>query len=453
MELIGSVAFSILALLVTLGILVTIHEFGHFWVARRCGVRVECFSIGFGRAIHSWRRGDTEYRIAAIPLGGYVKMFGEQGQEITEAEKAVAFSHKPLSQRAAIVAAGPLANFLLAGFLYWLMFMAGVSGVVPVVGNVTENTPAAFAGLQVGDEIIAVDGEETRSWQEVHGRLLQRLGESGNIDVSVRTPDSDTVRHVQLPIERWLAGQGDPDILGSLGISPRRQDIPARIGQLVPDGRAEQGGLQPGDLILEVNGIAVQGWFHWVELVRQHPETDMLVSIRRDERTELLSLRPASGTDEADGSTIGFIGAGVSAPEVQTREIRYSPLAAMPQAVAETWNNIVFILGTIKKMIVGLISVENLSGPITIAQVAGETASYGPEYFISFLAILSISLGVLNLLPIPMLDGGHLFYYAIEAIIRRPLPEKIQAMGMQLGILLIASIMFVAFYNDINRLL
>jgi len=453
MELIGSITFSVLALLVTLGILVTFHEFGHFWVARRCGVRVECFSVGFGRAIYSWRRGDTEYRIAAIPLGGYVKMFGEQDAEISEAEKSVAFNHKSLAQRSAIVAAGPIANFLLAFLLYWIMFLSGVNGLVPIVGTVTDNSIAAQAGLNTGDEILSVDGSETRTWQEVHTQLLQRLGESGNITLTVRPENSATIQTLNLPIERWLVSEGDPNILGSLGLSPSRQDIPAIIGQLLPDGRGEQGGLQAGDRVLAVNNNEITGWFHWVEEIRLNPESDILVSVERNGASHLLSLRPEARLDEASGETIGYLGAGVLAPEAQTREIRYSLFNAIPQALNETWNNIVFVLGTIKKMIVGLISVQNLSGPITIAQVAGETASYGLEYYIGFLAILSISLGVLNLLPIPMLDGGHLFYYLIEALIRRPLPERIQAMGMQLGILLIASIMFVAFYNDINRLL
>ena len=469
MEFISNLIFDIGAMVVTLGILVTFHEFGHFWVARKCGVRVEKFSVGFGKPLLSWRGKPqdsgppTEFVIAAIPLGGYVKMLGEQDLEVAEDEKRFAFNHKPLSRRAAIVAAGPIANFLLAILLYWLMFMNGVSDFAPVVGNIEATSPAGAAGLTYGDEIVAVDNKDTRTWQEVRKQLLDRLGESGDLQLSIMKADSSLVDDVTIRLDGWLVGDSEPDVLGSLGITPIYMDIPPRIGQLEAGGRAQAAGLRTGDLVLRADGVAIASWEQWVNLVRSKPETDMAVDLDRAGQAITTILRPAIRQDEAgnnqldqDGRFQGYIGAGVELPvlpQEMIREIRFSPVTAMTEAVGETWDNSVFVLVAIKKMISGLMSVNNISGPITIAQIAGDSASDGIEYFIGFLAILSISLGVMNLLPIPVLDGGHLFYYAIEAIIRKPLPGYVQEMGLRLGILVIAGIMLIAFYNDINRLL
>ncbi len=467
---IGDIIYNLAAMLVTLGILVTIHEYGHFSVARWCGVKVERFSVGFGKPLLRWRgkplRGETpeqatEYVIGVLPLGGYVKMLGEQ-DEVNPADRARAFNHKPLSQRAAIVAAGPFANFLLAIFVYWLMFMTGVSGLAPVVGAVDAASPAALAGVQSGDEILSVDGVDTSTWQEVRVRLLDRLGESGQLELQVKSGNGAPRAHT-IVLDRWLAGSKEPDLLGELGLTPFHQIIPARLGEILPDGRAQAAGFLAGDLIVSANGIAVRDWAHWLEVIQANPEQTLQVTVLRNGDQVALSLTPGIRLDDSGqpelnsaGNTQGYIGAQVSLPTLppeMTRNVRYSPFAALPQAVSETWENSIFVLESIKKMFAGLISVSNISGPLTIAQVAGETASYGMEYYLGFLAVLSISLGVLNLLPIPVLDGGHLFYYAIEGIIRRPVPRRIQEWGMQFGVLLVAGIMFLALYNDVNRLL
>lgn len=454
---------NILALIVTLGILVTIHEFGHFWVARRCGVKVLRFSIGFGRAVKTWHGKDgTEYVIAPIPLGGYVKMLGQDdtsadGGEIPESERHMAFNHKPLWQRFAIVAAGPLANFLLAIVVFWLINVAyGLKGVAPVISNVVNGSPAYEAGLRAGDEIVAVDGVETDIWQQVTMQLLNRLGETGELMISAIPANAVDPRDYRIPLQNWESRTAEPNPLGSLGLV--QFEIPPVIDGVVAGGRAEQAGFQPGDRVLSANGELISSWIQWVELVRANPELSMDVVVQRGAVEEALVVTPAAS--DVDGSQIGSIGAYVqpydlygSLPPEMRREISYNPLTAIGPALQETWDKSVFVLDSIKKMVVGLISVKNINGPITIAQVAGETASYGLEVYLGFLAILSISLGVLNLLPIPVLDGGHLLYYTIEAIIRRPVPERIQAMGLQLGLLMIGGIMMLAIYNDVARLL
>jgi regulator of sigma E protease len=459
------VLISVIALLVTLGILVTIHEFGHFWVARRCGVKVLKFSIGFGKAVKTWTGKDgCEYIIAPIPLGGYVKMLGQEDTTVVDSsglsasQRECSFACKPLWQRMAIVAAGPIANFLLAIFVFWLINISyGVSGIAPVVNNVIEGSVAETAGLRAGDEILAVDGQETIIWQQVTLQLLARLGETGEITLTVDPADSSRTRELQVPINAWMGAETAPNPVGDLGII--QFEIPADIAGIVPGGAAEAADLREGDEIISVDSRSIRGWTHWVEVIRASPELTLNVVVQRGGiNTDLLMTPQRAILD--DGTVIGSIGAYVQEttlvellpPEMQ-RQVDYNVLSAIQPAVIETWDKSVFVLDSVKKMVVGLISVKNINGPITIAQVAGETATYGLDVYLGFLALLSISLGVLNLLPIPVLDGGHLLYYAIEAVIRRPVPERIQAFGLQLGLLLISGLMVLAMYNDVNRLL
>ena len=456
---------SVLALIVTLGILVTIHEFGHFWVARRCGVKVLRFSIGLGKAVKSWiGRDGVEYVIAPIPLGGYVKMLGQEDitvadtKEIPTSQQHLCFAYKPLWQRMAIVAAGPIANFLLAIFIYWLINISyGINGIAPVINGISENSSADRAGLQVGDEIIAVDSEETIIWQQVSLQMLNRLGETGELVVTVNPYDSSTSRDITIPIQAWLRSDVEPDPVTDLGIV--RFEIPARIAEVVTGGRAERDGLRAGDEIISVNGESILGWSHWVAVIRSNPELALDVIVKRGESEAGLEIRPELVT-LSNGTAIGRIGASVQETALSEildsemqRHISFNAFTAIQPALQETWNNSVFVLDSIKKMVTGLISVRNINGPITIAQVAGETASYGLEVYLGFLALLSICLGVFNLLPIPVLDGGHLFYYTVEAIMGRPVPERVQTWGLQLGLSLIFGIMILAIYNDVNRLL
>ncbi|MCS5581291.1 MAG: RIP metalloprotease RseP [Gammaproteobacteria bacterium] len=456
---------SVLALIVTLGILVTIHEFGHFWVARRCGVKVLRFSIGMGKAVKSWiGRDGVEYVIAPIPLGGYVKMLGQEDiavadtKEIPTSQQHLCFAYKPLWQRMAITAAGPIANFLLAIFIYWLINISyGINGIAPVINGISEDSSADRAGLQVGDEIIAVDSEETIIWQQVSLQMLNRLGETGELVVTVNPYDSSTSRDITIPIQAWLRSDVEPDPVTDLGIV--RFEIPARIAEVVTGGRAERDGLRAGDEIISVNGESILGWSHWVAVIRSNPELALDVIVKRGESEAGLEIRPEL-VRLSNGTAIGRIGASVQETALSEildsemqRHISFNAFTAIQPALQETWNNSVFVLDSIKKMVIGLISVRNINGPITIAQVAGETASYGLEVYLGFLALLSICLGVFNLLPIPVLDGGHLFYYTVEAIMGRPVPERVQTWGLQLGLSLIFGIMILAIYNDVNRLL
>ena len=464
MDTIAEILVAAIALIVTLGILVTIHEFGHFWVARRCGVKVLRFSIGFGKAVKTWVGKDgVEYVIAPIPLGGYVKMLGQEDtavasySECPSSERHLSFAYKPLWQRMAIVAAGPLANFLLAIVVFWLINVSyGVSGIAPVVNSIVDDSAAYDAGFRAGDEIISVDGEQTIIWQQVTMQLLERMGETGALEFTVNSANGRGTRDLQIPINGWLRNETSPNPLRDLGIV--QFEIPAVIDGIIEGGRAEAGGLQPGDEVLRVGDRDIRGWTHWVEVIQASPELPLDVVVLRSGSEQLLRIVPAEL--DVGERVIGSIGASVVEttlsellPADAQRRIDYNLVSAIGPALEETWEKSGFVLASVKKMVVGLISVKNINGPITIAQVAGETASYGLEVYLGFLALLSISLGVLNLMPIPVLDGGHLLYYSIEAVIRRPVPERIQAWGLQIGLLLISGIMVLALYNDVSRIL
>lgn len=446
---------TILAFVITLGILVSIHEFGHFWVARRCGVKVLRFSIGFGRIL--WRRTDrhgTEFAIAAIPLGGYVKMLDESEEPVPPGELDQAFNRKPVLSRFAIVAAGPLANFLLAILALALMYMVGVRVLVPQVGEVLVDSPAAVAGIRPGDEIVAIDGTATPGWQAVNMALLAPIGESRALAVAVRQGADGAVREREVMLNNWLSGQEQPDPLRSLGVVPYTLTIPAVLGQLTDDGAAARDGLRPGDRVVDVDGEPVRDWMHFVSLVQNSSERPMRLLIERDGVQQDLVLTPNSRTVE--GVTTGFIGAGVqqvSWPDTMIRHLQLGPVDALVKGVTETWSLTTLTFESLWKMMVGLVSVKNLSGPITIAKVAGASLESGLESFLHLLAMLSVSLGVLNLLPIPVLDGGHLLFYLVEMVRGKPLSEKAQTFGLKIGMTLVIGVMLLAMYNDLSRLL
>ncbi|MBK7168518.1 MAG: sigma E protease regulator RseP [Gammaproteobacteria bacterium] len=446
---------TILITVVTLGILVAVHEYGHFWVARRCGVKVLRFSIGFGKAV--WRhqgRDGTEYVVAAVPLGGYVKMLDEREGPVAENELGLSFNRKPVLARIAVVAAGPLANFLLAIFAFYLLYMIGVRGLAPVIGEVRPGSIAEAAGLEPGQELVAIDGEPTRTRQAVAMQLLQRLGESGAIRFSARYPDSELVYETTAHVEGWLKGADEPDLLDGLGIEYLQPVVEPRIAEVMAGSPAELGGMRPADRILAVDGVPVSTWQEWVDLVRDSAGVTLGVKVERDGSPHLLQITPAR-VKRADGSEGGQVGVSVQVPEWPAEYLRmerYGPLKAWTPALAQTWSLSVFTVDSVRKMLEGLISPKNLSGPITIAKVASASARSGFEAYISFLALLSISLGVLNLLPIPVLDGGHLMYCFIEMLKGSPVSERVQMLGYQVGLFILVGVMMLAFYNDLSRL-
>ena len=444
---------NIIAVIVVLGLLITIHEFGHFWVARRCGIRVLRFSVGFGKPLISRTdRHGTEFALAAIPLGGYVKMLDEREGPVDPSEQHLAFNRQHVLKRIAVVIAGPLANFILAVVAYWVMFMAGTTAIVPMVGEVMPDSPAARGGLQSGQEIVSVQGRHTQDWNGVNLALVAEIGATGHLEISTRDEQGRLETH-QLPVDGFMARQDPPEPLRTLGFTPWRPAVAPIIGQVLDDSPAAKGGLEPGDRIEAVNGQPIPTWENLVSRVQAAANTPLELSIARDGHDMTVTVTPEAR--EQEGATVGFMGAGagsVSWPQEYQRTLAWGPLGAMGQALSRTGEMTSLTVGSIGKMITGLISPSNLSGPITIARVAGDSARSGLETFISFLAYLSISLGVLNLLPVPVLDGGHLVYYVIELVRGRPVSERVQAFGLRIGMALIASLMLMAFYFDIMRL-
>ena len=449
-----SALYMLVGTLVALGVLVTFHEFGHFWIARRCGVRVLRFSVGFGSPLLRWhdRRG-TEFVIAAIPLGGYVKMLDEREGEVPSAQLEQSFTRKSVRQRVAIVAAGPIANFLLALLLFWAVAMLGSQQVRPVIGSVEIGSLAADAGLQAGQEIVAVDGEPTSGWAAVNLQLVRRLGESGSLSIAVREQGSTADSPRQVALDNWLRGVDEPDPIASLGIRPWRPAIAPVLAELDPEGPAFAAGLLLGDRVLALDGKALEDWQQLVDRVRGLPGKAVVLQVERQgQRLDVALSLAVRGEGEARS---GYLGAGVQGvewPPEMLRQVSFGPLEAVAEAARRTWTMSLLTLDSLKKMLFGELSVKNLSGPITIAKVAGASAESGLGEFLNFLAYLSISLGVLNLLPIPVLDGGHLLFYLVEWVRGRPLSERIQGWGMQIGISLIIGVMLLALVNDLSRL-
>lgn len=449
-----SALYMIAGTLIALGVLVTFHEFGHFWVARRCGVRVLRFSVGFGMPLLRWHdKQGTEFVIAAIPLGGYVKMLDEREGEVPVDQLDQSFNRKTVRQRIAIVAAGPVANFLLALVFFWVLAMLGSEQVRPVIGAVESGSIAAKAGLNAGEEIVAIDGEPTSGWAAVNLQLVRRLGESGSLQLLVREQGSTADSPRELKLDNWLKGADEPDPIRSLGIRPWRPALPPVLAELDPKGPAQAAGLKTGDRLLALDGQPLNDWQQVVDTVRTRPDTKIMLRIERDSaQIDVPVTLAARGESKAPS---GYLGAGVKAidwPPEMIREVSYGPLAAIGEGARRTWTMSILTLDSLKKMLFGELSVKNLSGPITIAKVAGASAQSGVADFLNFLAYLSISLGVLNLLPIPVLDGGHLLFYLIEWARGRPLSDRVQGWGIQIGISLVVGVMLLALVNDLGRL-
>jgi regulator of sigma E protease len=449
-----SALYMIVGTLIALGVLVTFHEFGHFWVARRCGVKVLRFSVGFGTPLVRWHdRQGTEFVIAAIPLGGYVKMLDEREGDVPPEQFDQSFNRKSVRQRIAIVAAGPIANFLLALVFFWAVAMLGSQQVRPVIGAVQVGSLAAEAGLQAGQEIVAVNGAPTTGWAAVNLQLVRRLGETGTLNINVRDEGSTADSPRQIVLKDWLRGADEPNPIDALGIRPWRPALLPVLAQLDPKGPAQAAGLQVGDRLLMLDNEPLSEWQQLVDRVQAMPAQSITLLVERDGRdVQVVVNLAARGEGEARS---GYLGAGVEGvewPAEMLREVSFGPLEAVVEGFRRTWSMSLLTLDSLKKMLFGELSVKNLSGPITIAKVAGASAESGLGDFLNFLAYLSISLGVLNLLPIPVLDGGHLLYYLVEWVRGRPLSERVQGWGMQIGISLVIGVMLLALINDLGRL-
>lgn len=451
---------TIAAFILTLGILITVHEYGHFQVARLCGVKVLRFSIGFGKPLwrRSFGRDGTEFVLAAFPLGGYVKMLDEReaepGVPIAAAELPRAFNRQPVWKRILIVIAGPAANLLLAVALYWVLFMHGVTGMKPVVGEVAADTPAAHASFRQGEEITSIAGVPVRTWQDVRWALLQQALGTQTVVIETASGSREVHTH-RLSLDSLGKEDFEGDFLGKLGLVPYQPEVPARIGEVIDGGAAQQAGLQPGDMILRVDGAPIALWEDFVQIVRRSPDRPLELEVRRGDRMLQLVITPQS-VREGD-EQVGRVGAAYRMTESEIDQllttVRYAPFEALAKAAHKTWDTSIFSLRMLGNMLTGDVSWKGISGPVTIASYAGQSAHIGLAAFLGFLALVSISLGVLNLLPVPVLDGGHLLYYVLEIFKGSPVSERTMETGQRIGLILLGLLMVVAFYNDIHRLI
>ncbi len=439
---------------IAIAVLVAFHEFGHFWVARKAGVKVLRFSIGFGKTLWAWQKtpDSTEFVVSAIPLGGYVKMVDEREGEVKPEDLPYAFNRQSVLARAAIVAAGPIFNLLLAIMLFWLVFVIGEVGLKPIVGSVEAGTLAAAAGFAEKDEIVSINQKVTPTWMEALDTLLSQAidGEHEFYVVVKTSDDTQKTRLIRINEEDVQS----PEVLQKrLGLKPWMPIVRPVIGKLLDEGVAKQAGLESGDLIISADGVAIKDWQQWVDYVQARPDTPIKLIIERNDLQFSLNITPRK--EELAGKSVGKIGAGVDVPKdlMDSVRVKYSlsPWEAVPAAFERTWFYASSTLKMMGKMFVGSASVDNLSGPISIAQYAGQSAEMGLAPFLKFLGLVSVSLGVLNLLPVPVLDGGHLLFYAVEALKGSPISEKVQMYFQQLGMFVLISLMLVAMFIDIGR--
>ena len=452
----SSFLYSVGGFILALGLLVAVHEYGHFWVARRLGVKVLRFSIGFGKPLWSRRSkvDDVEYVVGMIPLGGYVKMLDENEAEVDVTEQHLAFNRQSLWVRSAIAAAGPLANFLFAIVAYWLVFMIGITGLKPIVGNVAPDSLAALSGIEAGDEIVAIDDRPNRTWSEHRLYLFNKAYSGATVPFDIKKADG-RIKKVKMDFSQLDAGEIESSIFRrGLGLSSYIPDIPPVVGEVVADSAGARAGLQQNDRIVEIDDTDISSWSDIVNMIRPKPGVLISMVVEREAGRVTLGVTPE--TVEAGDQKIGRIGIAPQNTEMPAdllTKARFGPVESIWRGAEATWVMSVLTVRMLIKMIRLEVSVKNISGPITIAQYAGQTVQVGIDQFILFLAIISISLGILNLLPIPVLDGGHLLFNLLEAIKGSPLSDNAMILGQQIGIALLAALMGLAFYNDIVRLL
>ena len=443
---------SLFFFIISLAILIAVHEFGHFWVARRCGVKVLKFSIGFGKPL--WQKtgqDGTEYVLSMIPLGGYVKMLDEREGNVPKEQLSQAFNRKSLGSRFAIVSAGPIANLLFAVLAYWLIFVIGIAGIKPIISEVAINSPAENAQLLPGDEIRSVNGDETPTLASFRNALAQVAKVGGRAELTIEKAGLQQLRSLIVPQQTAL--DDEPiNLLEQLGLTPVLYQLKPVVGAVVAGNGADVGGLRVGDLIISTNSQLVSHWAQWVEIIRASPNQLLDVEIQRQGLRHTLQIMPIETKEK-----IGVIGAGVDVsativPAELVAELRFGPLSSLLKAFKMTGEVSFITIKSFVGILAGDISSKNLGGPIRIAQFASTSADRGLVSFISFLAIISISLGILNLLPIPILDGGHLVMYLFEWARGKPLSEQVQLLCHKIGLFLLLTLMLFAFFNDLLRL-
>ncbi|PIW61071.1 sigma E protease regulator RseP [Shewanella sp. CG12_big_fil_rev_8_21_14_0_65_47_15] len=445
--------------IVALGLLITAHEYGHFYIARRCGVKVERFSIGFGKAI--WRRvgkDGTEYVLAMIPLGGYVKMLDERVEDVPDELKDQAFNRKTVWQRIAIVAAGPIANFIFAIVALYFMYLIGVPSLKPVITSTTPGTAAAQIQVTEPMQVTAISGQAVRNWEEVNLALVGHIGDE-SLSVSLMPLNGlqgldSSLRTYTLDTRNWRFDPEKESPITTLGLGIYRPEIEPKIALISQGSAAENSELKVGDMLVAINGENYTDWQAFVDIIQHSANVPVELTVRRNGEQFTVSVTPSSAKN-SEGQEIGVLGvspAQAQWPENMRLQLEYGPIDSLGIAADKTWQLVVVSFKMIGKLFTGDVSVKNLSGPISIAQGAGSSANYGLVYFLGFLALISVNLGIINLLPLPVLDGGHLLYYFIEVITGKPVSEKVQEIGFRFGAALLLMLMSIALFNDFARL-
>lgn len=446
---------AILGFVIAIGLLTTVHEFGHFWLARMMGVKVLRFSIGFGKPLITWLGSSgTEYAISSIPLGGYVKMLDHREAPVAPNEQHLEFNHKPIWARMLIIAAGPFFNILFAVVAYWLMFLIGISSIVPVLGDVPAGSVADIAGLKAGQEIVAINDTPTPTWEDIAVNLIGNLGNKDFIRVTTYDPTTRARSEHALNLSHWSLNDDDQNALLSLGITPIDPLAPI-VDKTVPGYPAAEAGLRSGDLIIDVDGQAITSRSQFMHVLRdKYNRATHMIVLRNKERIDIL-ITPVKKLLEG-GDATGYIGiqfTNQAWPKELIRTQRFGIMPALSQALDRTADYTLLTLKFLKKMVTGQMSLQHIAGPISIAKFAGRTVASGLEYFLGFLSLVSISLAVLNMLPIPILDGGHFLYCCIELVSGRALSERAMRLGNALGYVILGSFMLLAIHNDVLRLM